>query len=139
MPNGRKRHRAKIKTHKRKKHRKKMKLAPEALAKLRAYDWPGNVRQLNAVLMRSYVWETGNIITAAGVQEAMMGSGRAGSSQYLTENLDDTIARLGKELIDRALTSTGGKKAPAARQLGLSSPQTLNNRYGAYQRRLAKH
>jgi len=122
-----------------KKHRKKMKLAPEALAKLRAYDWPGNVRQLNAVLMRSYVWETGNIITAAGVQEAMMGSGRAGSSQYLTENLDDTIARLGKELIDRALTSTGGKKAPAARQLGLSSPQTLNNRYGAYQRRLAKH
>jgi hypothetical protein len=94
--------------------------------------------ELNAVLMRCYVWERGNTITAAAVQKAILQWGSPISSQTPLQNLDDAISQLGKETIDRALAATGGKKAAAARLLGLNSPQTMNNRYGMYQQRLAR-
>jgi transcriptional regulator with PAS, ATPase and Fis domain len=118
------------------KHGKKMKIAPDAYEKLRHYDWPGNVRELNAVLMRCYVCERGNTITAAAVQQAILPSTNMSTGESPGQNLEDAIAKLGKTMIDNALASTGGKKAEAARLLGLNSPQTLNNRYGMYLRQL---
>ena len=120
------------------KHGKKMKLAPDAYETLRQYDWPGNVRELNAVLMRCYVLERGGTITAAAVRQAILPFGKMSVVQEPIQNLDDAIARLGKGMIDQALASTGGKKAAAARVLGLNSPQTMNNRYGMYQQRLGR-
>lgn len=118
------------------KHGKKMKIASDAYQRLHDYHWPGNVRELNAVLMRCYVLGRGNTITAQSVQQAILPSGESVGGPV--SDLDGSIAKLGKEMIERALSAAGGKKAAAARLLGLSSPQTLNNRYGVYQQRLAR-
>jgi transcriptional regulator with PAS, ATPase and Fis domain len=120
-----------------KRHGKKMKIAKDAHKRLLDYDWPGNVRELNAVLTRCYVWEPGNTITSAVMQKALPSPQNTNVAEWRTQDLDDLFAKLGKEMIDHALASTGGKKAAAARLLGLNSPQTLNNRYGSYLQRLA--
>jgi transcriptional regulator with PAS, ATPase and Fis domain len=117
------------------KHKKKMKLAPDAIDRMRAYHWPGNVRELHAVLMRCYVLGRGSTITDEAVQQAILPS--LDQKAAAVENLDDAVARFGKTLIDQAMSMSGGKKAAAARLIGLNSAQTLTNRYGVYQQRLA--
>jgi two-component system response regulator FlrC len=42
-------------------------LAPCAVALLEAYDWPGNIRELENVMQRALVLKTGAIITADAI------------------------------------------------------------------------
>src|ERR1039457_4189754 len=87
--------------------------------------------------MRCYVLERGNTISATAVEQAIPPSlGSHASSQKLG-NLDDAVAKLGKQMIEQALETTAGKKAEAARLLGFSNYQTMNNRYSSYQQRSA--
>ncbi len=47
-------------------------VAGDALQAMRAYRWPGNIRELENVIERAFVVETGEIITLASLPEAVL-------------------------------------------------------------------
>jgi two-component system, NtrC family, response regulator AtoC len=105
------------------------KLSKEALEVLGRYDWPGNVRELANVLERAQILSQGRELDAAlfeGLLEIPMvspkGSGGAASAAelHLRRNLD----AVEKEIVQRALATSGGKKKEAAIMLGID-PRNL--------------
>jgi len=101
-------------------------LTPDALRALMAYDWPGNVRQLenaaeHAVAMSASKSEIGLEALPDDVRE------RARSMFVPTVAIPDEglnftslVSQLERELILRCLEKTGGNKRQAARLLNLS-------------------
>ncbi len=99
-------------------------LAPAALARLRAYSWPGNVRQLeNSVesaialsgdrelLVPSDFTFSGRPLPASPVQSiAVSESGL---------NFEQTVERIERQIIEEALRKARGNKTVAAGMLGL--------------------
>lgn len=104
-----------------------------ALNALLQYVWPGNVRQLHNVLVRSSIWAVGNQITADDVAEAMAFELPTRQEPILDRSLEtpislhDLIGEVKHHYLKRALTQTNGNKTEAARILGLSSHQTITN------------
>lgn len=97
-------------------------LDPEARVLLEAYDFPGNVRQLEQLMNRSAVHAAGRPITAEIVRPLLQ-SGDAGASLDWKEWEDlpfhEAVARWERHLIERALQKTGGNKSEAAKRLGM--------------------
>jgi two-component system NtrC family response regulator len=97
-------------------------IAPCAMRALVGYSWPGNVRELEHEVRRLvHLCPDGGEITARLVSEHILqpprkDRGLAPSSLRLDANVDD----LERRLIAAALARTGGKRAPAARLLGIS-------------------
>lgn len=104
-------------------------LSADALEVLARYDWPGNVRELENVLERA------QILAPAAASGALDGEfvqslletplpaprGAPGASEFhLRKNLD----ALEKEIVQRALAHTAGKKKEAALLLGID-PRNL--------------
>jgi len=98
-------------------------LAPEALALLEAYPFPGNVRELKNVIERALILSGGGTIGREHLQ--LLASGPKASADPvrlvaaftdLPLNLDDAE----QALIQRALQQTGGNVAEAARLLGVN-------------------
>lgn len=92
-------------------------LAPEAMEALQAYDFPGNVRELENILERAMALSEDERIQAEDLQlprEREAGAGRAESG--LTDELD----RVEREKIRAALEQTRWNRTRAARQLGIT-------------------
>ena len=99
-------------------------ISKEAEAWLLAYDWPGNVRELANVIERAVVLGQGPEVTVADLSprgESTVPSARSDELSY-RHALD--VAR--SEVIRRALLSTQGNRAAAARVLGLHKTHLLN-------------
>jgi two-component system response regulator HydG len=113
------------------------KLAPDALAKLQRYDFPGNVRELRNLIERASILTTGDPITLESLPlPSLQGPALAadgGKNQAVQTSPDSWIdllpevhdlrrflSDLEKEIIVRALNASGGAQAEAARRLGLS-------------------
>lgn len=109
------------------------KLDDRALTAMAGYGWPGNVRELRNLLERAVIIAgEGRPLNIPGLLEIGAGNDRTGREQWSTtvtfpegENLDDTVARVKRDLILEALARTGGKKHPAARLLGISRHSLL--------------
>jgi DNA-binding NtrC family response regulator len=105
-------------------------LAPDALAWLGSQAWPGNVRQLRAVveaagaLMLPGSTQVGADLLrlASGDVQALAEEGAGGHAGGVDGLgvLDAAIAELEIRLITQALTASGGNQSEAARQLGIS-------------------
>jgi DNA-binding NtrC family response regulator len=104
-------------------------IAPDAMARLRAQPWPGNVRQLENVIERAVVLGHGELIRPEHLVEGetrapATGDGRRASpSEHLVQQalesgrpLDD----IERSLIKGALGRTAGNVTQAARLLGLT-------------------
>jgi transcriptional regulator with GAF, ATPase, and Fis domain len=112
-------------------HRRQRRFSPAALQKLNAYPWPGNVRQLEGVLITAVILSPSDLIQPEDldVPATLRGFEVPEPSENFDMEafLDDT--RMG--LIDRALAIANGNQSQAARLLG-TSPQniskTLKNR-----------
>jgi two-component system, NtrC family, response regulator HydG len=90
------------------------------------YDWPGNVRELINVVEYAFVVCTGNLITLSDLPEMSL------SRPAIRErNEHDQALQDDKERLIQALVTTGGRKADAARLLGISR-QTLWSRIRKY-------
>jgi len=97
------------------------------------YQWPGNVRELMNVLQRAVAWSIKPVISLDEMKEAL-------TTHLKVEHKENNIYSLGKgvnllELIANykrqyltlALKESGGNMTKAARLLGLSNYQTINN------------
>lgn len=100
----------------------------EAMHQLLSYEWPGNVRQLRAVVRRAVLMTDDiimvkhlNIDSAADVYVSRSETGRKAVNQLgkmpLKEIVRQNTATIEKEAIGNALKQTGGNKAKAARIL----------------------
>jgi DNA-binding NtrC family response regulator len=90
-------------------------LTPSALRKLQSYSWPGNVRQLRAVLESAAVMSESEAIDAPDLP---LGAGADGGGPELPPSLD--IDELETWAIRKALVQTGGNVSRAAQVLGMS-------------------
>ena len=86
-------------------------LSRDALAKLASHAWPGNIRELKNVILRSLVFCDGPEISAEHVE--LMGEEEKEGGQM-------TLDRIEKEKILEALDKTGDNKSKAADILGIA-------------------
>jgi DNA-binding NtrC family response regulator len=116
--------------------------APEALERLRAYPWPGNIRELQGVLKQALLRAGGNIILPAylpqslgavasaptapsgkepGIEEFLV---RLRLGPHVREFYAEAHRNLDRLLLPRVLEHTGGSQHQAALILGIAR-QTL--------------
>lgn len=107
-------------------------LSRNAVDALNSHPWPGNIRELYHALLRAVIWSTGEEITREDVMGALLplvvehASDQPlmlGTGFKLQEHLDQ-VARVH---IDQAMKQAGRRPSLAAKILGFSSHQTLNN------------
>jgi DNA-binding NtrC family response regulator len=113
---------------------KKKKLSVGAQKALKAYPFPGNIRELSNVLARSIIHSNGTSITKEEVEDALgvariTNDGTEILNRPLDDNfsIDDVLADVSKHYIRRA-QSIGGSRQKTADLLGIPNYQTLNRR-----------
>lgn len=109
-------------------------ITPDAMQMLTAYPWPGNVRELRNAVERMVVLSRSDRITLRDVpveiREGTSSTGRnTASASPVASPLSIDAAE--KNLIVRALKSTGGNRTRAAEQLGISR-RTLHRKLHEY-------
>jgi DNA-binding NtrC family response regulator len=123
-------------------------IAPEALERLVAHQWPGNIRELENLMERTVLFCDGPQIrvsdlppevshlpaTAAATLPVLAPA--AGDAGSLKEAVRAQTERVERELIQRALDETGGNVTQAARKLKISrkSLQTKMKEFGLRER-----
>ena len=99
---------------------------PEALDALAGYDWPGDVQELSAMVAEAHASAEGPQVQARDLPQCI---NLASDASRFTRKTDDTIvleqfmAEIERELIERALARARGNKAKAARLLGMTRPR----------------
>ncbi|HJQ40922.1 MAG TPA: sigma 54-interacting transcriptional regulator, partial [Thermoanaerobaculia bacterium] len=121
-------------------------LEPGVLDLFMRYDWPGNVRELEATLHRAIVMSNGQTVTknefynlysdSAPALVAAPASGSlltpvVGKLEITSEVYDEVMSSVDKQLILRALETSGGRIREAARRLGLAR-NTLKSKIQRY-------
>ncbi|HXX53657.1 MAG TPA: sigma 54-interacting transcriptional regulator, partial [Thermodesulfovibrionales bacterium] len=96
----------------------------DALKALRAYGWPGNIRELRNVLERAVILCQGQVITTGLLTLP------AGAPQDKAEPL--TLSEMERIHIRNVLASSGDNRTRAAKLLGISR-STLNEKIKTYQ------
>jgi len=96
-------------------------IAPEAVARLQTYGWPGNIRELRNAVERAMLLGEGKILTTADF--SMMTEGR-----NLTEGVElppngIDLDQLERSLVVQALERSGWNQTRAATLLGLNRDQ----------------
>jgi two-component system response regulator PilR (NtrC family) len=111
-------------------------LTPGAVERLRGYDFPGNVRELENVLERAFTLCDADQIDAEdlhlgnGVQHAASASqiiaeGQAGEGEGIAVpdgeiDLEGYLEKIERQAIEKALEATRWNKTAAAKRLGIS-------------------
>jgi two-component system nitrogen regulation response regulator GlnG len=113
---------------------------PQALARLRAYDWPGNIRELQSVVKQALLPARGSVLLPSFLPE--LSASTAEPTAPASVNLDleafirqrlqpesrdlyaDAHGQLDRFLLTCVLEYTGGSQHQAARLLGIAR-QTL--------------
>jgi DNA-binding NtrC family response regulator len=100
-------------------------ISQDAMRRLMAYAWPGNVRQLENAIERAIAMSGGRMqIEVADLPADLQGNGEPASKPALDLPVDGIdlpalVAQIEKDLIARALARTDQNKGAAARLLGL--------------------
>jgi two-component system response regulator AtoC len=89
-------------------------LSPDALSALSAYDWPGNIRELENVIERALILSDSDVITEKDLSIPQT-TERKNPVQLQPGNLND----IEREAIKKALHETGGNQTRASRLLGI--------------------
>jgi two-component system response regulator PilR (NtrC family) len=102
--------------------RKPWTLSKEASIRLMGYDYPGNVRELENLILRATALSDGDELTADVFPGAVRGAGAIGGPS-LPEggiDLDAELVRVEKAYLQAALRRSEGVKVAAAKLLGMS-------------------
>jgi transcriptional regulator with PAS, ATPase and Fis domain len=120
---------------------RRKKLSAGAKNLLLQHPWPGNVRELWNTLLRASLWATGDTITTADVQQALLPVTPAGAPLETILHrplghglsLPELLAEVARHYLQRAMAEAAGSKTKAAELVGLPSYQTLTNWLTKYQ------
>ncbi len=124
-------------------------LEPGVLDLFMRYNWPGNIRELEATLHRAIVMSNGETITRhdfyglfSDVVPVSPDAGPVpmpssllnpviGKMDITSDIYDEVMSSVDRQLIERALESSGGRIREAARRLGLAR-NTLKSKIQKY-------
>ena len=106
-------------------------LTGDALAVLQAHDWPGNIRELRNLVAKLAMATEGRQITGAEVAAELSGETIAAPRASGAVPLGN-LENMEEQMIIRALEQTGGHRAQAAEQLGISR-RTLSRKLREYE------
>ena len=101
-------------------------LAPDAVAALRAYDWPGNVRQLSNVLERATAFSETPLLEAEDFTTLLEDRSGGASSVVSGPTPCQTLQEVEREAFTRTYLRNGRNKAKTARELGISERSVYN-------------
>lgn len=106
-------------------NRSLMSLDQEALQAIEAYDWPGNVREMENIIERTIALTDGDTITCSDLPPDIGNVRRehlTAAPQVTEEGVDmnRVIADIERQMILQALTLKGGVKARAANLLSIN-------------------
>ncbi|MDF1535365.1 MAG: sigma-54 dependent transcriptional regulator [bacterium] len=107
-------------------------LPPEVLNALGAYDWEGNVRELENVMERAVVLCKGDAVTLRDLPEEVRGE--KGSGEAVTVpigTLTEILESMERQILVRTLERNGGSQTGTARDLGIKRT-TLRYKMGKY-------
>ncbi len=101
----------------------------EAMHVLQAHAWPGNVRELRNVVAKAAMASTGTEISGAEVTSELTSH----SQKLVSEGLPTSggLEDMERQMVMKALENTGGHRAKAAEQLGISR-RTLSRKLREY-------
>ncbi len=107
-------------------------VTPRAMSVLRRYEWPGNVRQLENCLLRTFVLREGDIIDIEDLPLEISDSSLPPSNLRVEIQEDGiSLEEIVMEYIRAALRQSRGHQTKAAELLGISRRQ-LQNRMQNY-------
>jgi len=99
-------------------------VAEDAVARLRRYPWPGNIRELENLMERVILLLDGEVVQVDDLPGEIDGQGADTDLPGEGESLRDVVRvhtqELERDLIRRALEATGWNVTHAAQRLGLS-------------------
>lgn len=115
-----------------------MELTSDAIYALEAYDWPGNVREMENVIERAVALTEGNVIDRMDLPPQIAGlkaeENDRPSFKLTSEGLDlpGTVAQIEQDLIKQALSRSHNIKARAASLLNIKRTTLVEKmkRYG---------
>jgi PAS domain S-box-containing protein len=103
----------------------------DALAALQSHPWPGNIRELRNLTAKLAMATDAGEITGAEVVAELCGETAAGSRASGAVPLGN-LENMEEQMIIRALEQSGGHRAQAAEQLGISR-RTLSRKLREYE------
>lgn len=95
----------------------KITISPRAMSKLRAYSWPGNIRELENVIKGASVFAEGNTIDTGDLPSMVSGAAETVSE---TDTPAGTLASYELRAIKNALQRADGNRRKAAEILDIS-------------------
>lgn len=108
-------------------------LSASAIAFVKHYDWPGNVRQLSNVLLQAAVMSDGATLNQSDLEASATDLPVANTLQDAMEmplgegfNIVEHLENIHRHYLARAMREAGGVKTKAASLLGLKNYQTLD-------------
>jgi len=105
-------------------------LSADAAARLLEHGWPGNVRELYNAMERVAGLVRRPTVTAIDLR--FLGDSRpVPDTDWLSGTMPDSVSRLEREMIVRALAATEGNRTQAAERLGIRR-QLLHEKIGRY-------
>jgi transcriptional regulator with PAS, ATPase and Fis domain len=108
-------------------------LTPNARNVLLNHKWTGNIREMQSAILRASVLSTGSSISEKEINQALFTHQAKASEDILNQplgngfSLPDTMSAVARHYLQRSLTESNQNKTEAAKLVGLSSYQTLNN------------
>ena len=97
-------------------------LTPEAMDKLKSYDFYGNIRELENILERAAIFSDGDLITEDNIE--LRGEDLRPVSKKGAESSADTegmsLKEIEKQTIEKALRRWEGNRTKAAKELGIT-------------------
>ncbi len=97
---------------KKKYHKPQLQLNSDALKKLKKYNWPGNIRELQHIIERAVIMSSGNVLSASNFVLDI-----SDKSSYNKNNLN--LEDIEKQAIEKALKKHSFNVSAAAKELGL--------------------
>jgi DNA-binding NtrC family response regulator len=95
-------------------------LSPETIERLKNCPWPGNVRQLeNVVEMAVALSGTREILYPSDFPLPMQSTRVTPTGAIATNDFEQTVGRIERQILEDALRKAGGNKTAAAGMLGL--------------------
>lgn len=98
--------------------RKVSQVSPEAMAVLQAYDFPGNIRELQNIIEHAMVFCSGDTLEAEHIQKDIQPTGREIIGQVIEK--EDPLQEMERELILNTLGQTAWNYKKTAERLKMS-------------------